>query len=1098
MTANTVGKKQTDCKDEMITIYKTNTFKDAARYVYDIVKRVDKTNLNVTHTVIVPDRASMEAERALLAAVKGSFNVQVRTFRRLAADILPATEYLSKSAGIMALSGIVADNADKLRCFTKGATTPGFVTDMYDIIGTMKYCRVSPDRLLSDDLPRGVRAKAADVALLYKEYVAYTEGRFTDSADKMEMLIQAAADSSVVSNGFFYLYDFDNFSAQELAIVEQLARHAKGVVVACCVGEDYADRHLYLNDIYNGVMHICTTNGIKPLVVDGSRTYTNAYTKQIGKHMFRYDEVAPVECGDFVKLFRGSTRVNEVYALACEIQRYVRSGGRFRDVYVVTSDVNKYVNAVGTIFDQFDIPYFCDKQYCLAEHPYARFIADFMAVCRNNCKLSSVLNFVKNYLFAHFVRTCNDEAVYRFENFCLKYNASYDFAKFPLGHDDVDFAVADKFRNAFWQFYLEFAFPDSASGAEYVAAVRKLIAASNLSARNEAFADEQERRALQESDVDIEQQSRAKVTRQVAAKYEQVLAQAEAVLADRQMKLDEFAKTLAAAVAAVNVSVLPVTNDCVVFANMAKARKHDIEFLALLGANYGAMPIVKADGKLLSDKNIADLCSAGINVEPQIYVENKRERFGLFQLLTEPTRKLYVSYALTDGADSLTPSPFVTRLGTLFTSRGKPLAPETTADEEVYTPKQGLAKVVSARRRLADKQAVNMPSFKLLCDYFGTQAEKYVYDKDGMTVRVDRGTELYLKNSATSVSQLTDFFKCPFRFFVQYGLNVKPRVVAELKSADLGNILHAVLENYVRNVDLDETDEQTACRAEALYDEVLSDDFYRAIRRDEQMAGMLLQLKKESIRMCKVVKKQLRKSQFVNFACELSFADGADVPPVKVQFDGGEFNLVGKIDRVDKRGDDYVVIDYKSGSGAAHFSEKDLYVGHKMQLLVYLKAVKDSFGFNPVGFYYFNIHDNFTGIDEAKVYTYCGRTVNSVEVASALDSDLADTGKSLTLDLKLKKDGDFYRSKNVIDSAKIADETEYAVRLIRRAGNLMRSGYAAVSPYKGACQYCDYKCICDFGQAITEGEREVTGEVTADTVSDALCDESGKTNVDEG
>ena len=98
----------------MITIYKTDTFKDAAKYVTDVVKRVDKTNLSVMHTVLVPDRASMEAERALLSAVGGSFNAQVRTFRRLCADILPHTEYLSKAAGVMALSGIVADNVDKL------------------------------------------------------------------------------------------------------------------------------------------------------------------------------------------------------------------------------------------------------------------------------------------------------------------------------------------------------------------------------------------------------------------------------------------------------------------------------------------------------------------------------------------------------------------------------------------------------------------------------------------------------------------------------------------------------------------------------------------------------------------------------------------------------------------------------------------------------------------------------------------------------------------------------------------------------------------------------------------------------------------------
>ncbi|MCM1395843.1 MAG: hypothetical protein NC132_07055, partial [Corallococcus sp.] len=73
----------------MITIYKTNTMKDASRFVLDVIKKVDKKNLSVMHTIIVPDRASLEAERALLKAVGGSFNVQVKTFRRLANDVLP-------------------------------------------------------------------------------------------------------------------------------------------------------------------------------------------------------------------------------------------------------------------------------------------------------------------------------------------------------------------------------------------------------------------------------------------------------------------------------------------------------------------------------------------------------------------------------------------------------------------------------------------------------------------------------------------------------------------------------------------------------------------------------------------------------------------------------------------------------------------------------------------------------------------------------------------------------------------------------------------------------------------------------------------------
>ena len=99
---------------------------------------------------------------------------------------------------------------------------------------------------------------------------------------------------------------------------------------------------------------------------------------------------------------------------------------------------------------------------------------------------------------------------------------------------------------------------------------------------------------------------------------------------------------------------------------------------------------------------------------------------------------------------------------------------------------------------------------------------------------------------------------------------------------------------------------------------------------------------------------------------------------------------------------------------------------------------------------------------------------------------MRETGKSRTLGLRLKKDGSFFATKSVINSAQIANQSEYAVRMIRSAGNLMKQGYAAVSPYKDECRFCDYKCICDYGEAINEGEREVAGDVTADTVSDAL------------
>ena len=1057
----------------MITIYKTNTMKNAAEYVMDVLKQVDKTNLSVMRTVIVPDRASLEAERTLLKAVGGSFNVQVRTFRRLANEILPQYNYLSKQAGIMALTGIIEDVKEQLTTYTKATNTAGFVSDMYDTISMMKYCKISPERLTNPNLPKSVAGKAHDIAILYRAYLDYTADTFIDSADKLDLLCEQMSSSQTVTEGYFYLYDFDNFSAQELVLVEKLALFSKGVTVACCVDETPSAKYLYLNDIYTGVMDMCRANGIMPQVIEG-KAHANKYVKQIGDNMFRYEEATPIQSDGFVELYNGNTRVQEVYALACRVQKYVRQGGRFRDIYVVTSDITKYVNAVTTIFAEFDIPYFCDKQYLLADHPYARYILDYLTLYKNNGKLSYVLPFVKNYLFCgDFADAAlsQDEDVFHFENFCLKYNVSYEYGPFKLGKTEPYYQNAEKFRQKFDAVYKKIEIAQGAPAREYVDAVRQLIAESSLNERNATFCLQQENCGLA---------FESKVTKQAQQKFEEVLVQAEEIFGNRYVKLDEFIKLLTVAVSSVKISVIPVSNDCVVFANMAKARKHDIKFLALLGANYGAMPIVKSDCKLLSDRNIQDLEQAGVSVEPQISVENKRERFSVFQLLQEPTEKLYVSFASADGVDALTPSPIVTELSRLFTHNGEAIEPTNEADEEVYTEKQAIAKIVLNTRKLKDNQMVKMPAYKLLMQKYGDVAAKYKFVKT-VNVWVENGKQFYLKKSETSVSKITDFYKCPYRYYLEYGLRVKPRPVAELNPTDLGNILHEVLEKYVRQMDLREDDEVTRQKAASCFENAISSDFYKGMRSDVQLAGTLEQLRAEAVRMCTVVKSQLAASQFENLATELEFGSNADLPPVEVDYGDGKFLLVGKIDRVDVWDNKFFVLDYKSGKKAAEYTEESLYVGHKLQLLVYVKAVQNVYGYAPVGFYYFNMHNNFTDVNATGVYSYNGRTLNDVVVASALDVNLKE-GKSEKLGLRKTNAGALYKSPKLLEAQQIENQTEYALQMIKNAGQLMLKGYAAISPYKGACEICDYKDVCDFVDVFTEDEREVTATIDKETI----------------
>lgn len=1063
----------------MITIYKSHSMKDAAAYVMGVLDNVDKSNLDVTHTVIVPDRASMEAERALLQKLGGSFNVRVRTFRRLANEVLPKLAYLSKQAGIMALTGIIQDNKDKLSCFVRGAETPGFVSDMYDVISMMKYCRIPPQALLEGELPEGVKGKAHDVGVLYKAYCDFSQCRYVDSADKLELFCEAVKTSEQIKNGYFYLYDFDNFSAQELGIVEQLALHSKGVTVACCAGEGERNAHLYLNDIYEGVLDVCRKNGITPQINASDGGYDNALVRQIGENLFRYGKAAPVECGDAVETYRGSTRVQEVYSLACRIQDYVRQGGRFRDVYVVTSDVDKYYNAVSTVFGQFDIPYFCDRQYVLAAHPYARFITDYFTLCKNNGRQREVLRFVKNPLFCGNFSSETpsvDEDVYYFENFCLKYNVSFNYDSFQGFEGDAYCARAESFRKKFHSLYEDFKPPKKGTVGGFADCVRRLAELTSLREKAEQLARQQQALGLLYE---------SKVTSQAAEKLDGVLAQTE-VLADREVTLEEFLRIFSAALSSVKISVLPVTNDSVVFANMAKARKHDIKFLALLGANNGAMPIVKSDCKLLSDRNIQQLCDAGIRVEPKIFVENKRERFSLFQLLLEP-QKLYVSYAESDGASSLLPSQFVKELQKLFVKNGEQLRDSDSTCEKVYTPQQALSKLITGRRRLADNQPVNTPCLDVLQKHFGKEAEKYAYRGD-VTVRIKRGREFYLYDSRLSVSRITEFYKCPYEYFWKYGLHVKPREVAEINAADAGNILHDVLDKFVKKTSASLSDSQARQIAEQCFEETMSDKRYRGAFADVRMQGLRRQLHSESVRMCSVVRKQMASSLFVNKETEMSFGGEGAYPAVEVDYGDGKIYLNGKVDRLDEWQGRFVVIDYKSGKEASQYNEQQLYQGWQLQLPVYVKAVEQAFpGTEPVGFYYFHMHDTFA--EKEASYCYNGRTLDDLTVINALDTDLSRQPN--LLGLSFTKGGEINKNqkRKLLSAEQLQNQKQYALLMVKQAGRLMAEGFSDVTPCTRKCDVCDYADVCDAKDVLNVTPREDVSSVTAETIDEAVSNE---------
>ena len=143
----------------------------------------------------------------------------------------------------------------------------------------------------------------------------------------------------------------------------------------------------------------------------------------------------------------------------------------------------------------------------------------------------------------------------------------------------------------------------------------------------------------------------------------------------------------------------------------------------------------------------------------------------------------------------------------------------------------------------------------------------------------------------------------------------------------------------------------------------------------------------------------------------------------------GGASIYGRVDRIDKIGNVFRIIDYKTGKVTSNLI-KDMTYGRKLQLFVYAKIIGEQSGLKCGGIYYFK---NKAGYN------------NDEKVLVGLTTE---DGKDYMLDKKYLSDDEF----NSL--------TTNAEQLIKRASTYLKEGKLYPSPDGKSCEFCPYKSIC--------------------------------------
>lgn len=1055
--------------------------------------------------LLVPEQATFQVERSLLALVPGFARAQVTSFRRLAWRVAqelggqarPAVGELGRR---MVLRSVVAAEAANLRAFGSVADRPGFIERLSRTLSELASYRIDPARVAAEGL---LAAKLHDLTLLRERYQAYLEGRFSDPDGQLDRLADALPASAALRGARVWVDGFAGFTAQELRVLQSLVPVAAEVQVALLLDPD-AGRQAQ-SDGFQPTLQTrqqLLDLGLpvaEPIVLHATPRFRSPALAHLERELFHFPGRRSPAGADGLQLVVAPTRRAEVDAVGAEIVRLVRDEGhRYRDVAVVVRDLDVYLDLLTSTFRALAIPFFVDQRRPVAHHPLVELLRSALEAVAGRWPADAVLRYLKTDL----VPVDRDD-VDRLETHVVEFGirGSVWTDRRPWSHrrrftleEDEEPAPADAARLVEIDRIRVVAVAQLAAfdarlaglgrGAlpvpELSAAVYALLVDLGVPERILAWSREAERRG------DLEQsQEHLQVWQGVVDLLDQTVES----LPDLRLSPADYLKVIASGLDGLRIGLVPPGLDQVVVGGVERSRQPELRALFVLGANEGSFPPGVEEDVVFNDAERQQLQAAGCALEPDSRRRALNEQYLTYVALTRASERLWIGRpAVDDDGRALPAALVVRRLQALFPG----IVPRLVAagEEEpaaCVTAPRLIASLARRLRRWREGDAVGeewLDAYEwLLSDPQLSRAARPVlaslaYRGRFQPIAPDVARGLYGRDVVASVSQMERYAACAFQHFAVHGLRLRERAVQRLEASQLGQYYHAALSLGARRLSqrgqswggLDAT------AAGELLDEVLAELAPRLQNEILASSGRYRQVQRVARRTLEAVASTLgehdRRGLFRPAAVEVGFGPRADdrLAPLGIELpDGGRLRLGGRIDRVDlaEVGGRRLlrVVDFKSSP--RELRPDRVFHGLALQLAVYLMAAARGWEAEPAGLLYLPVHDPIEPIDRpgaapARRQRASGWVLADPEVVRAMD---AAAGGDL-VPVRLKQDGQPYSNAPTFTPQGLQALFGHIERRLAGFGAEIGAGSVAAAPYRidgeTPCRFCPFHGVCGF------------------------------------
>lgn len=1115
-----------------------------------IKKKIEKGGTG-PYIIIVPEQFSFQMEKNIIEKVghQALLYAKVFSFKRLANYVIEevggaVNEHIDDPGKNVLLYKIIDENRKELKVFGKGAIKQGLISNMLNTIKEFKKYDVDMESLKEsvENIENVTfRSKLQDVILVFSKFQEELCKNYIDDEDVLGILIDKIDASSVFNSAEVWVDEFSSFTPQEYRILQKIMNRADRMNINLCMSPEDKNRGGESTDLFfptkiteKKLLEIAQNIGIsyeKPLFLKDNPCFkfkSNPEMQHLERNIFSYPYCQYSGEVHNINVFKSLNRYTEVENTASDIIKLCRDKGfRFKDIAVVSGSLDNYENIVRSIFDQYEIPYFIDKKRSIYDNPIIVLIVSVIEIIAKNWSYESVFRYLKTGLL-----DIETEDIDLLENYVLEngikgkqwvLDERWDLSTSYSPRDDLKNMnedqekerselldrinhTRDKVRGPILKLLSDI--KGRRNGREKCLGLYNFLCSIEIPQKVENII----KSFKEESRID-----KANEYTKIWDLVVYIMDQIVNTVGDEVFSVSTFGKVLVSGFSEYEIGVIPASLDQVTVGDISRIRSHDVKALYIVGASDGVFPPCESYDGIFTDGDREELMEHGVELREGTRYRAFEEQFLIYTTLTLADTYLMISYPMGDeNGKTMRPSIVVSRIKKIFPKFVEYSDTSASASrreiEDISVPGATFNKLVTNLKNISSENFTSESAMWLdvyrwyansenWSEKLNKSAEGLRYTNNVEIADTKKVRKLYGRHLNVSVSKLENFTRCPFSYFVKYGLMAEERKIYNLTPPDIGTFMHDILKRIsdklseegrtFRDVDKNWCSENVNIAVR----EALEKKPNSILNRSKRYRHAASRIEKILSRASFLISEHIKRGSFTPGGFEVSFEKQGDYPPISVSLHSGEeASLSGRVDRVDlmeKDGISYVrVVDYKSGT--KEFDISKLYHGLQLQLLVYLDAMLEELEKRsdgevlPGGILYFKLDDPIIkgeegmSLDEIekrinKSLKMNGLILDNMDVINGMDAEMQ--GASDIVPVSLKKD------KSISSRSSVAKKEQFD--LLRRYVKITMSGLCErilegdieISPYKendkSGCDFCSYSSICQFDNLIEGSQYNV-------------------------